>query len=179
MDASTFKATFLPCSQRMYRAAWRLTGNAQEAEDLVQEAMLRLWTKRNSLPPIDNAGAYCATLIARLYMDQQRAIRLKTADAPPDTLPLAAPDNPERQLETSDAAAKVMQRIQQLPPDQQQVITLRDIDGLSYPEIAAQTGLTEGNIRVILSRARKAVRRLFSAPENKPTFPSIQQTWTK
>lgn len=179
MDASTFKATFLPCSRRMYHAAWRLTGNAQEAEDLVQEAMLRLWTKRDSLPAMDNPAAYACTLISRLFIDQRRTTHLKMAGKTPEDLYLAAPESPERQLEAKDVAAKVMQRISQLPPDQQQVITLRDIDDLSYREIAAQTGLSEGNIRVILSRARKAVRQLFKTPETSFNNRNIQQTWTR
>jgi RNA polymerase sigma-70 factor (ECF subfamily) len=57
MDASEFKKMFLPLNKRMYWAAWQLTGNAQEAEDLVQEAYLKLWTKRDQLHDIENTGA--------------------------------------------------------------------------------------------------------------------------
>ena len=63
MEASEFKARFLPLSRRMYWAAWRLTENREESEDLVQDVFLRLWTQRDELPEIENAEAYCVKLI--------------------------------------------------------------------------------------------------------------------
>ena len=58
MDASKFKQIFLPQCPRLYAVALRLTGNGQAAEDLVQDTLLRLWMKRDSLPPDFDASAY-------------------------------------------------------------------------------------------------------------------------
>ena len=53
MEASQFKSLFLPCHHKLYAVAWRLTGNSQAAEDLVQETYLRLWTKRHQIADIE------------------------------------------------------------------------------------------------------------------------------
>ena len=50
MDAASFKQQFLPCHAKLYRVAFRLMGNVQDAEDMVQEAYLKLWKKRDELP---------------------------------------------------------------------------------------------------------------------------------
>lgn len=68
MNASDFKQIFLPCHRRMYTAAWRLTGNQQEAEDLVQDAMMRLWIKRKNIEKPDNAEAFAVTTLRNLFM---------------------------------------------------------------------------------------------------------------
>lgn len=62
MDAAEFKQQFLPYHRKLYRTAFRLTENPQEAEDMVQEAYLKLWNKRDELAGVLNTEAYCAPL---------------------------------------------------------------------------------------------------------------------
>ena len=74
MDANDFKRRFLPYHQKLYRTAFRLMGNAQDAEDMVQEVYLKLWKKREELPPdIRNTEAYCVTPTKNLCLDARRA----------------------------------------------------------------------------------------------------------
>lgn len=63
MDTAEFKQQFLPYHRKLYRVAFRLTGNPQEAEDMVQEAYLKLWNKRDELASVLNTEAYCVTLV--------------------------------------------------------------------------------------------------------------------
>lgn len=161
MDASEFKSMFLPHNRRMYCTAWRLAGNAQEAEDLVQEAYLKLWTKRDSLTGIDNAEAYCVTLVKHLFYDDRRRKHPKTDDSPPDNLNIADDSDTARNLEQSDETSHVKRLIESLPAQQRQIITMRDVDDLSYDEIETRTGICGTNIRVLLSRARKRIREQF------------------
>lgn len=63
MDAAEFKQQFLPYHRKLYRTAIRLTENPQEAEDMVQEAYLKLWNKRDELASVLNTEAYCVTLV--------------------------------------------------------------------------------------------------------------------
>ena len=78
MDAAEFKQQFLPCHQKLYRTAYRLMGNSRDAEDMVQEAYLKLWNKRNELTEILNPEAYCVVFIKNLCYD---TCLLYTSDA--------------------------------------------------------------------------------------------------
>ena len=72
MDTAEFKQQFLPYHRKLYRVAFRLTGNPQDAEDMVQEAYLKLWNKRDELADVLNTEAYCVTLIKNLCYDVLR-----------------------------------------------------------------------------------------------------------
>ncbi len=161
MDASEYKRIFLPHNRRMYWVAWRLTGNAPEAEDLVQEAYLKLWTKRDQLGSINNTEAYCTTLVKNLFYDDCRRKHPEIADSPPDDLNIADESDTSSSLEHRDESSHVKLLIKKLPAQQRQIITLRDIDDLSYDEIETRTGINGPNIRVLLSRARKRIREQF------------------
>ncbi len=162
MDASVFKQTFLPHSRRMYAAAWRLKADAQAAEDLVQEAFLKLWMKRDSLNKVTNTEAFCLTIVRNIFFDRYRKNGNKFVERPPEELNIAADSNISERLEQREDATKVMNIIAHLPEQQRLIITLRDIEDRSYDEIAAQTGLQAVNIRVLLSRARKQIREQFN-----------------
>ncbi len=161
MDASDFKKIFLPCHQRMYAAAWRLTGNQQEAEDLVQDTMLRLWTKREDITAPDKAEAFAVTTLRNLFYDKHRKKHLLENDEQPQEHQVRTDRDASDELESKMEVTRVQQIIDRLPEKQRLVITLHDIDNLSYEEIEVQTGLNSVNVRVALSRARKAVREQF------------------
>ncbi len=158
MDASQFKQLFLPCHRKLFSVAFRLTGNAQEAEDLVQDALLRLWTKRHDLHEPDNAEAFAITTLRHLYYDTQRKKHLLENDEEPQAHWLRTDRDAAHDLEAQQQMALLHRAIEALPQQQRLVITMHDLADLSYEEIGAQTGLTPVNIRVALSRARKAVR---------------------
>lgn len=158
MDATEFKRLFLPCSRKMMTVAWRLTGNDLSAEDLVQDTFMRLWSKRDELEHVVNAEAYCITTLKHVFYDQQRKAHLGEVDPPPDELNVAADDDVGREVENRDAAETVMRLITRLPAQQRCIIQMRDIDDMSYEEISAATGLSQVNVRVLLSRARRQVR---------------------
>ena len=165
MEASEFKRTFLPLSRRMYWAAWRLTENRQEAEDLVQDVFLRLWMQRDALPDVRNAEAYCVRLVQRRFLDLRRS-RHPEASLPSDASLLPSGDDLYREAEVRNQAEHVGRLIGQLPESQRQVITLRDVEDRPYDEIARTTGLSLANVRTLLSRARRTIRERFWEIEN-------------
>ncbi|WP_455672776.1 RNA polymerase sigma factor [Phocaeicola sp.] len=162
MDAANFKQQFLPCHQKLYRVAWRLMGNAQDAEDMVQEAYLKLWKKRNELPEVANIEAYCVTLIKNLCYDALRTARPDEDSHTPEELNLCDDTSISREIECRDEANQVRKLIGQLPEQQKRVIVLRDVNDCSFEEIEQATGLNAINIRVLLSRARKKIREQFN-----------------
>ena len=162
MDASDFKQKFLPYHRKLYRSAFHLLGNAQDAEDMVQEAYLKLWQRRNELPPdITNLEAYCVTLVKHLCYDKRRISQLDEDERTPEELIITEKSNVAHEVELKDEANQVMKLIGQLPDQQKQIMQMRDVEDWSYEEIEKVTGLTSINIRVLLSRARKKIREQF------------------
>ena len=162
MDASDFKQKFLPYHRKLYRSAFHLLGNAQDAEDMVQEAYLKLWQRRNELPPdIANLEAYCVTLVKHLCYDKRRISQLDEDERTPEELTITGKSNVAHEVELKDEANQVMKLIGQLPDQQKQIMQMRDVEELPYEEIEKATGLTSVNIRVLLSRARKKIREQF------------------
>ena len=158
MPASLFKQLLLPLYPRLQRVALRLLGNVEDAEDMVQEVYMKLWSKRDALPDVQDVEAYCVTLTKNMCIDRLRMAEADKADVDEVPTMLAATDDVEAQVERRDAVEQVKQIIETLPEHQQQVITLRDMEDCSFEEIAEQTGLTAVNIRMLLSRARKTIR---------------------
>ena len=155
MDAAEFKQQFLPYHRKLYRTAFRLTENPQEAEDMVQEAYLKLWNKRDELAGVLNTEAYCVTLVKNLCYGHA-----------PEELNLPTDTNIAREVEQRDEVNQVRRLIGRLPEQQKRVILLRDVNDCSFEEIEQATGLNAINIRVLLSRARKKIREQYNAIMN-------------
>jgi len=159
MEVSEFKRLFLPCSNKLYLVAWRLTHNRQEAEDLVQETMLKLWTQRNKLHELKNSEAFSVRTLHNIFIDQNRKKHFAETDSPPEEMTLKANEcDASEMMQQKETGIIVTRLIAKLPKQQRDIITLKDIDDFSYEEIAQQTELSMINIRVHLSRARKQIR---------------------
>jgi RNA polymerase sigma-70 factor (ECF subfamily) len=165
VSAESFKKQFLPHSEVMYRAAYRLLGNAQDAEDMVQEAFIRLWEKRETAMQADNAEAYCVALTKNLCIDRLRLKRLNYANTPPENLDLPDESNLLHSIERRDQLEVAQKALDMLPKQQQEVVKLYDFEGRSVKEIQVETGLTNVNIRVLLSRAHQKLKNLFNNEE--------------
>lgn len=162
MDACEFKRRFLPLNRRLYRVAWSLTHNVQDAEDLVQETYFRLWRKRNDLSSIDNDEAYCVRLLKNFYYDGRRMATSHDVDiGPPDNLQLPATDDVQRDIERTEAAEALHRIIGTLPDRQRDIITRRDLCDESFADIATDLQMPEGSVRTLLSRARLKLKEQF------------------
>ncbi|ANR72175.1 RNA polymerase sigma factor [Prevotella scopos JCM 17725] len=158
MQASDFKQLFLPCHRKLFSVAYRLMSNTQAAEDMVQETFLKLWMQRDKIERIDNPEAYSITVLRRLFYDRMRTEHLQEVDKDVGSLQVTSSQNISRQLEAADEYQRVRQLISHLPEPQGRIMLMRDVEDRSFEEISIETGLTEVNIRSILSRARKKIR---------------------
>ena len=163
MQASDFKRLFLPCHRKLFSVAYRLMGNAQAAEDMVQETFLKLWMQRDKIERIDNPEAYSITVLRRLFYDRMRIEHLQEVDKDVGSLQVTSSQNISRQLEAADEYQRVRQLISHLPEPQGRIMLMRDVEDRSFEEISIEIGLTEVNIRSILSRARKKIREQIKA----------------
>lgn len=165
MDAESFKREFLPYHRKLYGVAYRLLENTEDAEDVVQEAYLKLWDKREGLAIISNAEAFCVTLVKNMCFDLLRSGKYVLSRQGVE-LSEVCEATPADNLELRDEAKQVRQIIARLPLQQQRVVTLRDVKGCSFEEIERLTGLNATNVRVLLSRARKKIREEFNKWNN-------------
>ena len=159
MTDAAFHTVWIPLQERFYRVAYYLLEDRADALDAVQDLYVKLWNRRDSLDLIQNPGAYGALLVRNLCIDRIR--RLTPAEALPDDLPGREP--PDEQLAAKETLGAVMQAIERLPDSQRNLMKLHLLRGLSYEEIAAETGLSPLNIRVQVSLARKKLKRYEDA----------------
>ena len=163
MQASDFKQLFLPCHRKVFSVAYRLMSNTQAAEDMVQETFLKLWMQRDKMEKVDNPEAYSITVLRRIFYDKMRAGHLQEVDKDVGSLQVSSSQNISKQLEEADEYQRVRLLITHLPEPQARIMLMRDIEDRSFDEISIETGLTEVNIRSILSRARKKIREQIKA----------------
>ena len=163
MQASDFKQLFLPCHRKLFSVAYRLMSNAQAAEDIVQETFLKLWMQHDKMEKVDNPEAYSITVLRRIFYDKMRVGHLQEVDKDVGSLQVSSSQNISKQLEEADEYQRVRLLINHLPEPQARIILMRDIEDRSFEEISIETGLTEVNIRSILSRARKKIREQIKA----------------
>jgi len=160
MELETFKITVLPLRDKLINFSLRLMQEKADAEDIVQEAFLKLWYIREKLDGYNSVEALAMQVTKNLALDKLRARRPEGPDI--ETLSLdSGYRSPAEQLEQQDAAARIRQLISQLPAVQQTIIRMKDVEGYEIAEIAEITGSQVEAIRSNLSRARKKIREQF------------------
>jgi len=159
MTAQEFKQRFMPFHRLLYRVAYHTTGNQQDAEDLLQDTYLKLWTKRDDLPPDAQTEAYLITLMRNLYRDQRR---LKSNIVHETYEPDKSYEPYEEEEEALDNRAELRSLIDRLPDKQREVMKAHIVEDKTYEEIQRDTGLSNGNIRVIITRAKQTIIKLWN-----------------
>jgi RNA polymerase sigma-70 factor (ECF subfamily) len=161
MDAQEFKQRVFPSRDRLYRMARLLLGSREEAEDALQDVLLRLWDNRLQLSAYQSVEALAVRITRNLCLDRLKYRHNKKMVAVEKLTAAADSRTPEQLAELSDST-RLMQRLYaELPEAQRVVLHLREVEEYSYEEIEQVTGMNVNNIRVILSRARKQVRENY------------------
>lgn len=160
MELETFKSTVLPLRDKLLKYSVKLTDDGADAEDIVQEAFLKLWYIRDRLDGYQSVEALSVQVVKNLCLDKLRSKRMDRMPENSESI-LADTVTPEQLLEQHDAVAIIGRLIQQLPTLQQCIIRMKDVEGYKLSEIAQITGTQIESVRVNLSRARKKVREQF------------------
>jgi RNA polymerase sigma-70 factor (ECF subfamily) len=158
----------------MFSIAYRMTGSISDAEDIVQEAFLRLTRVLRDGASIDSPKAYLATVTTRLAISHLRSARVRRESYVGAWLPeplLADPDpDPSERAEMSDSLSMAfLVLLESLTPTERAVFLLHEVFGYDYKEIASITGKSETNCRQILTRARHHV------DDGKPRFDASRE----
>ncbi|GGM83462.1 RNA polymerase sigma24 factor [Terrabacter tumescens] len=160
--------------------AYRMLGSVAEAEDVVQEALLRVHRSLEAGEQLASPRAFTATVTTRLAMDELRSARVRRERYVGDWLPeplltdgSAAAQDPARQAETADSLSMaLLVLLESLSPEQRAVLLLHDVFGYGYDEVATIVGKGEANVRQLAVRARRHVeerRPRFTATAEKQT----------
>lgn len=139
--------------------AYRMLGSVSEAEDVVQEALLRVHQARGSGEEIASPRAFVATVTTRLAINELRSARARREEYVGEWLPepiiTDGRDDPAAHAETADSLSLAMLvLLEALSPEQRAVLLLRDVFDYPYDEIATIVGKSEANVRQIAARAR-------------------------
>jgi RNA polymerase sigma-70 factor (ECF subfamily) len=158
----------------MFSIAYRMTGSISDAEDIVQEAFLRLTRVLRGGATIESPKAYLATATTRLAISHLRSARVRRESYVgawlPEPLVADAEPGPEERAEMADSLSMAfLVLLESLTPTERAVFLLHEVFGYGYKEIAEITGKSEPNCRQILTRARQHV------DDGKPRFEASRQ----
>lgn len=157
MKPGEFNHKVLPMRDRLKGYAARLSGNDDDAEDIVQEVMLRLWNMRQRLGDWDSVVSLAFTIAHNLWVDKCRSVKTATQPgAELDNLPVV-----DASVEERDEVRVIRQIVDALPPLQRQLFKMKEIDGYESEEIMQITGCSADNLRRNLSRARLKIRDTY------------------
>ena len=146
-------------ADRVYRLAYRLSGNQHDAEDLTQETFIRVFRSVQNYQPGTFEG-WLHRITTNLFLDMVRRrnrIRMETLPEDYDRVPADEP-NPEQIYHDSRLGPDLQAALDSLPPEFRAAVVLCDIEGLSYEEIGATLGVKLGTVRSRIHRGRAALR---------------------
>ena len=165
MNPETFRTDYLPLRDALFRAAYCLLGSRDEAEDAVQDLYLKLWQDRNRTEQVKNPKAYCLTMLRNSCLDRLKSKRLRDR---------SSLDGVEREQQPEDGVLcarergkAVFEAIGRLPERERTVLKMKILDEMSYEQIEKRTGIPYLSLRVLLSGARKKLRKSIERQESR------------
>ena len=169
---ASFEALLRPHLDRLYRLAYRLTGNRPDAEDLVQDVLVKLYARRDELSSIDDLSPWVGRVLYNQFVDQRRRyrrMRMSLVDIAGDAGQGDALDRLPSQLPGPESHAagefdikQVDEALARLNEDQRIAVLLHDAEGYSLEEIQRVTAVPTGTLKSRLHRARARLRELLA-----------------
>ncbi len=154
-----FKTDILPLKDLLFRTALRITGCREEAEDVVQETLIKLWNQREKLSEVASLEAYAITLARNLSIDLLRKASVNTVTLDECTPANTSSENPYEKIYAREEIRRIIQVMALLPEKQRTCMHLRDFEGKNYREIADVMGISEDQVRINIYRARQFVKQ--------------------
>ena len=161
MQEISFRDDILPLKDKLFRLALRITFDRAEAEDVVQDTMIRVWNKREEWTQFGSIEAYCLTVAKSLAIDRSQKKEAQNVELTPEMEEESEISGPYDQLVNNERMSIIHRLINELPEKQRLIMQLRDIEGESYKEIAKILNLTEEQVKVNLFRARQKVKQRY------------------
>lgn len=169
MSTDKFHEVILPLKDKLFRLALSIVHDRRESEDIVQDVLLKLWTKKEEWGEIENLEAYCFRSAKNLALDRIATANsrlMESVDSSAETTMFTDGDNPHARFVQQEQFSLIEQCMEELSDNQKLVFQLRDIEGMSYKEIAETVDISEELVKVSLFRARKKLREKLSNIDN-------------
>lgn len=167
MKKVSFRNDVLSLKNELFRLALRITLNRVEAEDIVQDTLIKVWDRRFEWESIDSIEAFSLTVCRNLSLDRLR--KKENSNDSLEDVNIAEPvasSNPQDRMIQEDRVSLVRQIIDSLPEKQRSCMQLRDFEGKSYKEIAQVLDITEEQVKVNIFRARQMVKQKYLKLDN-------------
>ena len=163
-DANAFETLVLEYEKNVYNIALRMTGNSEDAADMTQEAFIKAYNSLQAFRGDSKFSVWLYRIVSNVCLDFLRSknrrptVSLSVEDDDGEDTQLDVADesqSPELLLDRKLTRESVRRGLDSLPPDYRQILLLREIQGLSYDEIAQALGLEVGTVKSRIFRARK------------------------
>lgn len=162
MTHEQFKRIWIPLSSSFYNVALQLLEQEADAKDAVQDLYVRLWNSKDVLEKILNPKAYGQTMIRNICIDRLRQKNTRRTDQLTEekTSMLLMPPSDSKAIGREDVS-RLHKAMEQLPEQQRKVVVCRFFKDMDIKDISRQTGLSQVNVRVLLTRARATLKKLM------------------
>ena len=150
--------------RKVFNLAYKFVGRHDEAEDLTQDIFLKIFKALHTFDRRANFQTWLISISRNLCIDHYRSVRKERETMARDVdasmlTPVSRERGPYRQLEDSDLQRQIRQGLEELPPSLRQAVELRDLQELSYQEIADKLALPEGTVKSRINRGRLELKR--------------------
>lgn len=167
MKNISFRNDVLPLKDVLYRLALRITLSHEEAEDIVQDTLIKVWNRRDEWQMLESIEAYSMTICRNLALDA-----IKKKDNNNESLEQEMGEtsdqtsDPHELMIRKDRVEMVKQLVNRLPEKQRSCLQLRDFEGKTYKEIAEILAITEEQVKVNIFRARRSIKQQFDKADS-------------
>jgi RNA polymerase sigma-70 factor (ECF subfamily) len=156
-----FRRNILPVIDRLFRLAFSITKNKEDAEDVVQDVLFNVWKKKTEWGNIENMEAYCFRSTRNMALDKLALMENKLEEIPENYDYPALGEDVQRKIEVEDQLNLLEQWVKNLPEKQQTIFRLREVEELSYKEIAVILDISEEQVKISLFRLRRKLKEYF------------------
>lgn len=157
-DELAFRELYVRHNRQVLAFAIHLTHSAVDAEDILQDTFLRLWTSRTQLPDIERFDNYIFMIARNRTLDHLRKVALQQRLIDQIWANISETEEPAQQLDARESKQLVHQALEALSPQKQTVFQLSRHQGLSHEEIARQLGLSKSRVKNLLVETLKYIR---------------------
>lgn len=161
MRQDKFRKSILPIIDRLFRLAFSITKNKEDAEDVVQDVLFNVWKKKAEWEHIENMEAYCFRSTRNMALDKLALMENNLEEIPENYDYPALGEDVQWKIEVKDQISLLENWVENLPEKQQTIFRLREVEELSYKEIAVILNISEEQVKINLFRIRQKLKEYF------------------